>query len=371
MADPTIDPNTDPEVAQYQAILRQDAEALAAANIQQQKLAAEQLGAQDDTTGVDAAVIREQQAPQDDGTTAGIVAAGAEDQTPKSGTEALNPPAANTTAGSVDKVRQAGAISTAANAKQQEDWRLRLSLAPGATYLYKDPKCKQGHLLYPLVSTGGIIFPYTPQIQMNYKANYDPSDLAHTNYKQYFYKNSSVEDINITADFTAQDTTEALYLLAVIHFFRSVTKMFYGQDPLAGTPPPLCYLTGLGQYQFNGHPVLVTGFSYNLPNDVDYIRAGSTTQYSGQNVGAYGDKARGYTGRMQPGLDRLFGNKLKKGGMSGEPEFNGLSNSQSNYVPTKMSIQIQAVPVVTRYNISTQFTNSGYASGKDYAKGIW
>lgn len=374
MADPTINPDSDPEVAHYQDILRQDTEAMAAANIEQQKSAAQELGAQDDATGVDAAVAAaEQRRVQDEDEAAkqADLNAMGDVGNPSPGTEAQNPPASNTTAGSVDKVRQAGAIGTAANIKQQEDWRLRLSLAPGASYLYKDPKCKQGHLLWPLVSTSGVIFPYTPSIQMSYRANYDPSDLAHTNYKQYFYRNSAVEDINITADFTAQDTTEALYLLAVIHFFRSVTKMFYGQDPLAGTPPPLCYLSGLGRYQFNNHPILITGFTYNLPNDVDYIRAGSTTQYAGQNVGPYGDKARGYTGAMQLGLDRLFGSKLKKGGVSTEPDFNGLSNSQSNYVPTKISIQLQAVPVVTRYNISTQFTNSKYASGEDYAKGMW
>jgi hypothetical protein len=65
---------------------------------------------------------------------------------------------------------------------------------------------------------------------MGYKANYQPYDLTHSNYRGYFYKNSAIDAINLRGTFTAQDTTEANYLLAVIHFFRSVTKMFYGQD---------------------------------------------------------------------------------------------------------------------------------------------
>jgi hypothetical protein len=75
--------------------------------------------------------------------------------------------------------------------------------------------------------------------------------------------------------FTAQDTGEANYLLAVITFFKSVTKMFYGQDAERGAPPPLVYLSGLGEYQFNEHPCVVSQFNYNLPSDADYIRAGS------------------------------------------------------------------------------------------------
>jgi hypothetical protein len=217
------------------------------------------------------------------------------------------------------------------------------------------------------------VFPYTPQIAQNYRANYDPSDITHTNYKQYFYKNSSVEELTITAEFTAQDTTEALYMLAVMHFFKSVTKMFYGKDenPRAGTPPPLCYLLGYGQYQFSDHPLLISGFSYTLPNDVDYIRAGSTTQWAGQNVGAYGDKSRGFTGARSPGLDRLFGSGLKKGGISSTPVTSSLSNSEATYVPTKIQFTINALPVATRAEVSNTFSLAKYASGDLLKKGFW
>ena len=279
-----------------------------------------------------------------------------------------NPPSTNV-AGSVDQVRSTGVAQTQRNARQQEDWRVRLQLAPQSTYLYNDPAIKQGDLLYPLKATGGVVFPYSPQISTSYKANYDPSDIAHTNYKQYFYKNSSVDDVQIIADFTAQDTTEALYVLAVIHFFKSVTKMFYGQDanPRAGTPPPLCYLFGYGQYQFSDHPLLITGFQYSLPNDVDYIRAGSTTQWAGQNVAPYSSKS----GASNSIIDRLFGSGLTVGGITPEPKFSGLSNSQATYVPTKIQITLNAIPIVTRGNIANEFSVKKYATGELLKKGIW
>lgn len=271
--------------------------------------------------------------------------------------------------GSVDQVRSSGVAQTQRNSRQQEDWRVRLQLAPQSNYLYNDPAIKQGDLLYPLKATGGVVFPYSPQISTSYKANYDPSDIAHTNYKQYFYKNSSVDDVQILADFTAQDTTEALYVLAVIHFFKSVTKMFYGQDgnPRAGTPPPLCYLFGYGQYQFSDHPLLITGFQYSLPNDVDYIRAGSTTQWAGQNVAAYSAKSA----TSNSIIDRLFSSGLTVGGITPEPKFTGLSNSQATYVPTKIQITLNAIPIVTRGNIANEFSVKKYATGELLKKGIW
>ena len=128
------------------------------------------------------------------------------------------------------------------------DWRVRLSLAPGAQYLYNVDT--ESSVLAPLRANGGtdgVIFPYTPNISLNYAAKYDAYDLIHSNYRGYFYKNSAIDNISVKGTFTAQNTREAAYLLAVIHFFRTVTKMFYGQDAQAGTPPPLVYLSGLGQ----------------------------------------------------------------------------------------------------------------------------
>ena len=254
------------------------------------------------------------------------------------------------------------------------DWRVKLSLAPGAQYLYNT--AGPSDILAPLKATKGVIFPYTPNISIAYRANYDPADITHSNYKLFFYKNSAVDDISITCDFTAQDNGEADYMLAVIHFFKSVTKMFYGSDnaPGAGTPPPLCYLSGLGQYQFNNHPLLVTNFQYTLPNDVDYIRAGVSETFAGVTNSGYKTAKPASGGFWDSIKSRLSGSNLKAGGISAEPAFKSLANKQATYVPTKISLSIQCVPVVTRNDISKNFSLEKYAKGSLTNRpsgGIW
>ena len=247
-----------------------------------------------------------------------------------------------------------------ANFQAKPDWRVRLSLAPGATYLYKD---KAPGILAPLTATDGVIFPYTPAISVQYAASYDATELTHSNYKFFSYRGSAVDSVSITCDFTAQDTFEANYLLAVIHFFRSVTKMFYGQDqnPKIGTPPPLCYLSGLGAFQFDAHPLAITSFNYSLPTDVDYIRAGSTPTPAGVS------KAPANTPVNSSSVSgsRLAASKGSPGGGTAPPQFTTPAGSRDvTYVPTKMSISIQAVPIVTRNDISNKFSLKEYATGK-------
>ena len=257
------------------------------------------------------------------------------------------------------------------------DWRVRLQLAPNADYLYKDRTGST--ILAPLYETDGVIFPYTPSIETTYNANYEMYDLTHSNFRGYFYKNSRVNDINIRATFTAQDTQEANYLLAVIHFFRSVTKMFYGaKDPLRGAPPPLTYLSGLGQYQFNQHPCVVSQFNYSLPNDVDYIRAGAPNNY-GTNL--LTQRAR--TGAIapeagNPSLTRLLGTITKPPvGATTTPPSPSMINqnvnnlAQATYVPTKIEISLTLLPINTRSQVSKQFNMQEFASGALIKKGFW
>lgn len=258
--------------------------------------------------------------------------------------------------------RQQATKQDQANFELKKDWRVRLSLTPGAKYLYKAPK---PGILAPLAATDGVLFPYTPSIQVNYAAHYDATDLVHTNYKVYQYKNSGIDQVTITCDFTAQDTYEANYLLAVIHFFRSVTKMFYGQDdgPAPGTPPPLCYLYGLGAFQFEAHPLAITTFNYSLPTEVDYIRATTNeTTLAGVNKSASNVPNNTYN----PSSARMAGSGVGFGGLTEPPDFSEQTGGTvtPTYVPTKMQITINAVPIISRNNISTYFSLKEYATGK-------
>lgn len=274
--------------------------------------------------------------------------------------------------GQTNQARSTATAQDTANFQTKQDWRVRLSLAPSATYFYK---AENPGILKPLKDTDGVIFPYLPTVNVSYVANYDPQELTHSNYKAYQYRSSSVEQVQIAGDFTAQDTAEANYMLAVIHFFRSVTKMFYGQDqnPKPGTPPPLVFLYGLGDFQFNAHPLVVTSFNYSLPNDVDYIRASAPTLAAGVSTAGYNTASNS----TSPSNVRLNTSGLNTGATTAPPQFQTDSNSQPTYVPTKMQIQITALPMVTRNDISNNFSLKQYATGsllrgiQNKRAGIW
>lgn len=254
------------------------------------------------------------------------------------------------------------------------DWRVRLSLAPGADYLYN--AAAVGTILAPLKNTGGVIFPYTPAITTAYKADYEPYSLTHSNFKGYFYKSSYVDPINIKATFTAQDTAEANYLLAVIHFFRSVTKMFYGQDAYRGAPPPMVFLTGLGQYQFNKHPCVVASFDYSLPADVNYIRSSSVFNVNGTNTLTARETTSTASNPLSYTIERLKNHGLKPGAQK-DPAFVrilGQVSSQdppSTYVPTKIDINISLYPMQSRQQVSQVFSLTEFANGNLLSKGFW
>jgi len=251
------------------------------------------------------------------------------------------------------------------------DWRVRLRLAPNAEYLYKSD---QPGILQPLAVTDGVVFPYTPQITTAYKATYNSYDLTHSNYRGYFYQSSQVEDIQLNATFTAQDTAEANYLLAVIHFFRSVTKMFYGQDAQRGAPPPLVFLQGFGEYQFNLNPCVVASFNYVLPADVDYIRAGSPN-INGTNLLQRRDRQDLPTNPFSSAWTRINNvlkpQGIKKGAISSPPPPPTLGTNRPTYVPTKMDISLVLHPMQSREQVSKQFSLKQYANGDLLKGGFW
>lgn len=261
--------------------------------------------------------------------------------------------------GKKENARGQASLQDTYNAALETDWRVRLSLAnsDSVNYLYKDPANK---ILSPLDATNGIIFPYTPSVSVSYIANYEGSNIQHSNYRIYQYQNSAVEQVTLSCDFTAQDTSEANYVLAVIHFLRSATKMFYGNDanPVAGTPPPLVYLHGLGAYQFDGHPLVITNFQYQLPSDVDYIRAYITSNPGQQPAGGKG------TGSIQDSRISSSSTPAAAGGSTPPTDFSqGTGSTVPTWVPTKINIQFSAYPVVSRNDVSNQFSLKAYADG--------
>jgi hypothetical protein len=266
------------------------------------------------------------------------------------------------------RAQQNTASQAQATFPQNRDWRVVLRLAPGANYLYR---AAQPGLLAPLKVTDGVIFPYTPQISTAYKAKYSEYDLTHSNYRGYFYQNSYIDAITINATFTAQSTADAAYVLAVIHFFRSVTKMFYGQDAERGSPPPLVYLSGLGDYQFNNHPCVVSQFNYTLPADVDYISSG-TPNNLGLNLQPLQNLYSSTLNAVGPTVTRLASAFLPPGAQNALPApLQQVLLSNPTYVPSKIDITMSLLPVQSRQQVSKQFSLKNFATGQLLKGGFW
>lgn len=188
--------------------------------------------------------------------------------------------------------------NAAASFNTPVDWRVRLTIPAGYD---------KSAILKPIVDIGYLVFPYTPQISISHSASYQSLEPVHSNFQFQSYQRSKIEEITITAAFHCEDADEAAYWTAAVHYFRSVTKMIQDSSNNNGAPPPVVKLSGYGDYVFNNIPVVVTGFSVELPNNVDYI----SSKISGIGQDATSPTGVGYvpvsstfTVRLQPVYSR-------------------------------------------------------------------
>lgn len=132
-----------------------------------------------------------------------------------------------------------------------------------------------GGVLAPLSRDRGVVFPYTPTIQFGHSASYGSYDITHSMYLPSYYSNTPNPSISITANFTANTNDEAAYTAAALQFFKTCTKMDYGEQrrTTAGTPPPILNLNVYNRNAVHAKasPVVVRSFNYTLPEDVDYV----------------------------------------------------------------------------------------------------
>jgi len=156
---------------------------------------------------------------------------------------------------------QGQAIQLSAGAK--DDWRVCIDCQWN---IFNSPLFQQ------LQDTGGVVWPYMPSITVSTKAEYNTIPITHGNYAQYSYKNSVVDDITISGEFSCENKKDAAYWIAATTFFKTATKMFFGQGALAGNPPIICNLTGYGSHVFDKVPVIIKSFSVDFKDDVNYIQ---------------------------------------------------------------------------------------------------
>jgi hypothetical protein len=228
-----------------------------------------------------------------------------------------------------------------------DDWRVKLTIPFNFI--------SASAIFEPLAEAGGFIFPYTPEIAITGSAEYDEVNVTHQNYPFLAYKYSRPGEISITGDFNVQDSDQALYWIACMHFLRTVTKMFTSGTTEQGSPPPILFLHGYGDFVFDRIPVVVKSFSISLPKDCDYI---STKTTSGINMNRLPQVLGG--GLMsQPDLTEIIADIA---GAMASSFF-----KKGSHVPTKSTINVVLQPAYSRTAVKNfslaAFSMGGYMRG--------
>ena len=165
-----------------------------------------------------------------------------------------------------------------------KDTRAKLTIPDGSDVLKVDKKYNP--ILLPLKKFKGIIWPYTPTINVSHQAEYGAYDISHTNYPIHYYSKSTPPAIMCSGQLTAQTAAEGHYMIAVLHFLRIVTKMHFGMnDKKRGTPPPVLKFSAYGDLMFSNVPVLIRSFAYDLGQDIDYIDVETDSAEAGFSSG--------------------------------------------------------------------------------------
>jgi hypothetical protein len=160
----------------------------------------------------------------------------------------------------------------------KQDQRIRLRYQASA---FGDGELYPG-ILKPLEETGGMMFPYTPSIQISQEVDYSTVSLVHSNQDYNSFTRSPQASISISGKFTVQNYAEGKYAMAALHFLRSASKMYFGDEDVktdrAGIPPPVLLLDGYGKSMFNNVKVLLKSHSYSFEDTMDTIPIFSSTE---------------------------------------------------------------------------------------------
>ena len=203
-----------------------------------------------------------------------------------------------------------------------KDIRARVSL-PRNSDILETESGAPNPILLPLRKFGGIIWPYTPTINISHQAEYGEYETAHTNYPVSYFTKSRPPNLQVSGPLTANSAAEGHYMIAVLHFLRIVTKMHFGMnDKKRGTPPPVLKFSAYGDLMFSNVPVLVRSFAYDLGQDIDYIDVETDSASA------------------------------------------GFSDGFSSKVPTMLNLVVDMVIQQTPSKLRTTFTMNDFKSGK-------
>jgi len=256
--------------------------------------------------------------------------------------------------------------SGGATAASEDDWRVRVSLAAGAGIFYQDPTLLSNALMYPLLETNGVIWPYVPQISVTHQANYTPAALTHSNYPAHFYNNSEVADIQVSGEFTVQSPEDGQYLMAAIYFFRAATKMFFGTGANVGNPPPIVFLDGYGSHYFPHVPCVITTFQHTMPAEVDYIQvpiSKTTLTESAASAAAGPNTSVQLSDEEKQFVPALLDSSKEGTRATTAPKLEYNTITTTTRVPAVSTIAVTLRPIYSRKNLHDRFDLNKFANG--------
>jgi len=244
-----------------------------------------------------------------------------------------------------------------------DDWRVRMTLPTW-------PSFRGSSVLKPLKDAGGMIFPYTPQITLGSSATYTSMTPVHSNFKFNTYQHSDPGTISIVAPMNVEDADQALYWIAALHYFRAMTKMFSGNDPKAGNPPPIVHLNGYGSYVFNNIPVVVSSFTTALSAECDYIPVKTNTSIAGAvnsfagGVGAIAGAVGSAFGvsKVTDQITNITDGVSTVATMANSLGLGGSMNGGIAHVPTKSSFTVNLTPMYSRTS-ARKFSLDNFVAG--------
>lgn len=226
---------------------------------------------------------------------------------------------------------------------QQTDWRVKLTLPPNSAAMDIIFGNINNKVLEPLQDENGIVFPLTPNVLVQHTAAYTPMATTHSNYPFYGYQNSQPQNMTVIGEFPVQNKEDARYWVAVLHFLRTCTKMFFGggAQALQGSPPPIMRLNGYGKHVLNEVPVIIESFSCEMNDRVDYISTSQSTRTSTIN---------------RPGFE------ITEEGQITRLDFNS-DNWDESWAPASSIFTVQLQPIYSR-NAIKNFDLRKFASGQ-------
>lgn len=270
----------------------------------------------------------------------------------------VSPPSAGPTT-PVNQATTPAPVMGTSNNSDAQGRRVRLRPKPGgALQTYGS-----NGILTPLRATNGLVWPYQPTITYEQNVDYQAMELVHANQEMFAYNRTNSLKLVVNGDFTVQNQQEGVYALAAIHFLRTVTKMYFGEnEPNAGVPPPVLLFDAYGSYMFNQLPVIVTNFSVILTNDIDYVPISMDNIQSASNASQTSST---------PQLTN-YSNITNSALMSARMFNSDLQSSGSGYVwlPSVFAIQVSITVQNTPYRLR-QFKLDEFRTGAAMLGGTW